>query len=122
MRRVPRPLRTAVIRTLAALDAFRSALVKAALSGRSGPDVREGHPPIRVVQSNGRHVLATIVPGATEWAARARNLHLLVAVLEDAEIDYFAVRGTARSVPCVAVPAGFRADVGAPPGCRCPSR
>ncbi|MEU4167687.1 stealth family protein [Streptomyces sp. NPDC026665] len=111
VRRVPRPLRTAVIRALAALDSFRSVLVKAMLSGRSGSDLGDGRAPMRVVQYNGRHLLATVVPGATEWAARARNLHLLVAVLEDAEIDYFAVRGTARSVPCVAVPARSRADV-----------
>ncbi|MFG2945973.1 stealth family protein [Streptomyces adustus] len=111
VRRVPRPLRTAVIRALAALDSFRSALAKAVLSGRNGPALRDSAVLMRVVQSKGRHVLAAVVPGATEWAARARNLHLLVALLEDAEIDYFAVRGTARAVPCVAVPAGLRADV-----------
>jgi hypothetical protein len=101
----------AVIRTLAALDSFRSALMKAALGGRRTPALRDDRAPMRVVQSSGRHVLATVVPGATEWAARARNLHLLVAVLEDSEIDYFAVRGTRKNVPCVAVPAVFRDDV-----------
>jgi hypothetical protein len=110
VRRVPRPLRIAVIRTLAALDSFRSALVKAALGGRRSPAQRDDRAPMRVVQSDGRHVLATVVPGATEWAARARNLHLMVAVLEDAEIDYFAVRSTGKNVPCVAVPTALRAD------------
>ncbi|MCT9006024.1 stealth family protein [Streptomyces rhizosphaerihabitans] len=111
VRRVPRPLRIAVMRTLAALDSFRSALVKAARGGRRSPARSGARAPMRVVQFNGRHVLATVVPGATEWAARARNLHLLVAVLEDSEIDYFAVRGTGKNVPCVAVPAVLRRDV-----------
>lgn len=111
VRRVPRPLRIAVIRAFAALDSFRSALVKAALGELRTPALRDGRVPMRVVQCDGRHVLATIVPGATEWAARARNLHLMIAVLEDAEIDYFAVRGTGKSVPCVAVPAALRDDL-----------
>ncbi|MGC4983785.1 stealth family protein [Streptomyces sp. DT193] len=111
VRRVPRPLRVAVVRTLSALDSIRSALAKAVLGRRHSPALRDGRAPMRVVQSADRHVLATVVPGATEWAARARNLHLLVAVLEDAEIDYFAVRGNGKNVPCVAVPAVFRDDV-----------
>ncbi|MFJ3309737.1 stealth family protein [Streptomyces sp. NPDC086549] len=96
------------MRALAAVDASRSAMVKAVLGGRRAPALRALQVPMRVVQSKGRHVLATVVPGATEWAARARNLHLLVAVLENAEIDYFAVRGTGKNVPCVAVPAALR--------------
>ncbi|MGW0965575.1 stealth family protein [Streptomyces sp. NPDC002516] len=111
VRRVPRPLRTAVIWALAAFDSFRSALVKTVLTGRSGPVLRGSSDLMRVVESDGRHVLAAVVPGATEWAARARNFHLLVTLLEDAEIDHFAVRGTTRAVPCVAVPAALRDEV-----------
>ncbi|WP_307671576.1 stealth family protein [Streptomyces sp. V2I9] len=96
---------------LASCDSLRSALVVRALGGRSrtarhGPDAS-----LRVVRVQGKHTRAVVVRGATEWAARARNFHLLVAVLEEAEIDYFAVRGTSRNLPCVAVPAGRRDEV-----------
>ncbi|MGW2821048.1 stealth family protein [Streptomyces sp. NPDC001443] len=99
------------MRSLVALDSLRSALMKVTLGGRRASALRDSAVPMRVVQFKGQHVLAVVVPGATEWAARARNLHLLVAVLEDAGLDYFAVRGTGKNVPCVAVPAALRADV-----------
>ncbi|MFE9701990.1 stealth conserved region 3 domain-containing protein [Streptomyces sp. NPDC005930] len=96
---------------LASIDAVRSAVVTRALGGsrsqaRHGPGAF-----LRVIRHQGKHVRATVVHGATEWAARCRNLHIVVAVLEEAEIDYFCVRGTAQDIPCVAVPADQRADV-----------
>ncbi|WP_172639300.1 stealth family protein [Streptomyces tailanensis] len=110
VRRVPRPLRNAAMRTLASADSLRTAVVTRALGGstssaRHSPDAFQ-----RIVRHGGKHVRATVVGGATEWAARARNLHILVAVLEEAEINYFCVRGTSRAVPCVAVPADQRED------------
>ncbi|MFC3574732.1 stealth family protein [Streptomyces yaanensis] len=99
------------MQTLAAFDSSRTALVKLALGGRRSPARHSLHASMRVVRHGGQHLRAMVVPGATEWAARARNLHLLVAVLEDAEIDHFAVRGTGKNVPCVGVPAALRDDV-----------
>jgi len=99
------------MQTLAAFDSSRTALVKLALGGRRSAARHSLHASMRVVRHGGQHLRAMVVPGATEWAARARNLHLLVAVLEDAEIDHFAVRGTGKNVPCVGVPAALRDDV-----------
>ncbi|AGK80867.1 stealth family protein [Streptomyces microflavus] len=110
VRRVPAPLRNMVMHLLASFDSVRSAMVVRALGGRSNPARHSPDASLRVVRVQGRHVRAVVVRGATEWAARARNLHLLVAVLDEAEIDHFAVRGTARNLPCVAVPARLRAE------------
>ncbi|WP_046729123.1 stealth family protein [Streptomyces humi] len=99
------------MRFLTAADATRGALARVALRGARGPAGRGAGEALRVVRLDGQHVRAMVVPGATEWAARARNLHLLVAILEEAEIEYFAVRGTGGIVPSVAVPAAFREDV-----------
>ncbi|MFF0788884.1 stealth family protein [Streptomyces spiralis] len=111
VRRVPRPLRNAVMHLLAAFDSLRSAVMTRALGGSRSPARHGPGAFLRVVHHQGKHVRATVVRGATEWAARCRNLHIVVAVLEEAEIDYFCIRGTARSTPCVAVPAAQRADV-----------
>ncbi len=96
---------------LAGFDSARSAVVVRALGGRSNPARHSVDASLRVVRSEGKHVRAVVVAGATEWAARARNLHMVVALLEEAEIEYFAVRGTGRSVPCVAVPSRHRDEV-----------
>ncbi|MHC3469586.1 stealth family protein [Streptomyces sp. 7R007] len=107
--RVPHPVRTSVKRSLASVDAVRSAVVVRALGGgRRGGGTSDGQ--LRVVRANGRHVRAMEVEGATAWAARARNLHIVVSVLEEAGIDYFCVRGTASLTPCVAVPERLRAE------------
>ncbi|MYR40628.1 UDP-N-acetylglucosamine-lysosomal-acetylglucosaminephosphotransferase [Streptomyces sp. SID5910] len=110
VRRVPGGLRTSVKRSLASADAVRSAVVVRALggnrkAGRHTPGTRA-----RVVRLAGRHLRAVEVLGATAWAARARNLHIVVSLLEEAGIDYFCVRGTGSLVPCVAVPARHRAE------------
>ncbi|MGW4998762.1 stealth family protein [Streptomyces hydrogenans] len=106
---VPRPVRQSVARTLAGVDSARSAVVARAIGGRrSGSDTERGV--VRVVQDGGRHLRALEVPGITAWAARARNLHLLVGLLEDAGIEYFCVRGTAQGLPAVAVPARLREE------------
>jgi hypothetical protein len=111
VRRVPGPLRTSVKRSLASADAVRSAVAVRALGGnrKGGRHTSAGR--MRVVRVAGKHVRALEVPGATAWAARARNLHLLVSALEEAGIDYFCVRGTASQIPCVAVPARQRAEL-----------
>ncbi|CAM5736204.1 exopolysaccharide phosphotransferase [Streptomyces badius] len=111
VRRVPVPLRNMVMHLLATFDSLRSAVVVRVLGGRDNPARHITEASLRVVRIDGRHVRAVVVRGATEWAARARNLHMVVAVLEDAEIDYFAVRGTGKDIPCVAVSARHRADV-----------
>lgn len=112
VRRVPRPLRAAVMRSLTAADAARSALVAGALgTGRRAGVRHTPAGPQRVVRADGRHRWAVEVPGITAWAARARNLHILVSLLEEAGIDYFCVRGTASPNPCVAVPEHLRSDV-----------
>lgn len=111
VRRVPSPLRTSVKRSLASADAMRSAVAVRALGGsrKGGRHTSVGR--IRVVRIAGKHVRALEVPGATAWAAQARNLHLLVSVLDEAGIDYFCMRGTSSPVPCVAVPARQRAEL-----------
>ncbi|MFD4372236.1 stealth family protein [Streptomyces sp. NPDC058486] len=107
---IPQPFRQSVARTLAGVDSARSAMITRALGGRrGGTDGERGV--VRVVQDGGRHLRALEIPGITEWAARARNLHLLVGLLEDAGIDYFCVRGTPKGLPAVAVPARLRAEV-----------
>ncbi|MEU6882277.1 stealth family protein [Streptomyces sp. NPDC046712] len=111
VRRVPRPLRNAVMGTLSLVDSMRSALVVWLLGGNRRPAKHSVDAHLRVVRVGKRHTWAAVVPGATAWAARARNLHMLIAVLEEAEIDYFCVRGTSNDTPCVAVPARRRADV-----------
>ncbi|MGW0084049.1 stealth family protein [Streptomyces sp. NPDC003393] len=111
VRRVPRPLRNAVMHLLASFDSLRSTVATRALGGSSSPARHGPSAFLRVVRHRGKHVRAVVVQGATEWAARARNLHILVALLEAAEIDYFCVRGTAQAVPCVAVSADQREEV-----------
>ncbi|WP_354598289.1 stealth family protein [Streptomyces sp. JL1001] len=111
VRRVPVPLRNMVMHLLATFDSLRSAVVVRVLGGRSNPARHSTEASLRIVRIDGKHVRAVVVRGATEWAARARNLHMVVAVLEDAEIDYFAVRGTGKDIPCVAVSACHRQDV-----------
>ncbi|MFC7794861.1 stealth family protein [Streptomyces cinereoruber] len=106
---IPQPVRQSVARTLAGVDSARSAVVVRALGGRRGVEDERGT--VRVVQDGGRHLRALEIPGITEWAARARNLHLLVGLLEDAGIEYFCVRGTAKGLPAVAVPARLREQV-----------
>ncbi|MHC3462876.1 stealth family protein [Streptomyces flavovirens] len=96
---------------LASFDSARSAVVVRALGGRRKPARHSAEASLRVVRVQGKHVRAAVVRGATEWAARARNLHMLVEILEEAEIAYFAVRGTGKSIPCVAVSARLRDDV-----------
>lgn len=97
-------------RSLASADAVRSAVAVRALGGRkAGRHATADR--MRVVRVAGKHIRAVEVPGATAWAAKARNFHLLVMALEEAEIDYFCVRGTSSATPCVAVPAGQRADL-----------
>ncbi|MFE9456587.1 stealth family protein [Streptomyces californicus] len=96
---------------LASFDSLRSAMVVRALGGGGSTAQHSVDASLRVVRIQGKHMRAMVVRGATEWAARARNFHLLVAVLDEAEIDYFAVRGTARNLPCVAVPSRRRAEV-----------
>ncbi|MFJ5898531.1 stealth family protein [Streptomyces sp. NPDC093064] len=111
VRRIPGPLRTSVKRSLASADAVRSAVTVRAMGGqvRGGKHAPEGR--LRVVREAGKHLRAVEVPGATAWAARARNLHIVVSLLEEAGIDYFCVRGAKSPVvPCVAVPARRRAD------------
>ncbi|MGW2839286.1 stealth family protein [Streptomyces sp. NPDC001493] len=99
------------MRTLAGVDSARSAMVVRALGGRRNPARHSPEASLRVVRIRGKHVRAAVVRGATEWAARARNFHMLVDVLEESGIEYFAVRGTAKGVPCVAVSARLRDDV-----------
>ncbi|MEU1080182.1 stealth family protein [Streptomyces sp. NPDC005908] len=111
VRRVPGPVRNSVKRSLASADAVRSAVVARALGANRKADRQGSDLPVRVVRAAGRHLRAVEVPGATAWAARARNLHILVALLEEAGIDHFCVRGTTSPVPCVAVPAPWRAEV-----------
>lgn len=111
VRRVPVPLRTSVKRSLASADAVRSAVVVRALGGNRKGRKHTSAGRIRIVRVAGKHIRAMEVPGATAWAARARNLHIVVSVLGEAGIDHFCVRGTASPTPCVAVPAGRRAEV-----------
>ncbi|MET7288382.1 stealth family protein [Streptomyces sp. NPDC005573] len=106
-------MRASVKRSLASADAVRSTAVVRVLSRDRG-EAEDAAPDgvRRVVKAAGKYLRAVEVAGATEWAARARNLHLLVSFLEEAGIDYFCVRGTnTPQVPCVAVPARLRADV-----------
>ncbi|EDY64555.2 stealth family protein [Streptomyces pristinaespiralis] len=111
VRRVPQPLRNAVMAALALADAVRTATVVWMLGGRRKPARHSAAALLKVVKVGGRHARATLVPGATAWAARARNLHIVVAALEAADIDYFCVRGVSGPLPCVAVPSGSRGDV-----------
>ncbi|MET9882809.1 stealth family protein [Streptomyces sp. NPDC006430] len=91
------------------VDSAKSAVVSSAMGGSIAKDGTDAS--LRVVRVKGKHLRAMVVSGATEWAAQARNLHLLVAVLEDAGIDYFCVRGTGKTNPCVAVRSGSRGEV-----------
>lgn len=110
VRGVPQPLRNAVKRSLTIADDTRSAVVVRALGGRRGAGGHSLAGQARVVRVDGRHMRAVVVPEVTAWAARARNLHLLVAAFEEAGIDYFCVRGTSSATPCVAVPVRLRAE------------
>ncbi|MCX3062574.1 stealth family protein [Streptomyces beihaiensis] len=108
VRKVPAPLRAAVKSSLTSVDAIRSTAVVWAMGGRRNAPRHSAAFARRVVRVGGRHMWALMVEGATAWAARARNLHLLLMVLEEGGIDHFCVRGTARDVPTVAVPAALR--------------
>ncbi|MFE9822813.1 stealth family protein [Streptomyces sp. NPDC005791] len=108
VRKVPAPLRSAVKSSFTSVDAIRSATVVWAMGGRRSSPRHSAASMRRVVRVKGRHVHALLVEGATAWAARARNLHILVAALEAGGIDYFCIRGATKDVPTVAVPAGQR--------------
>jgi hypothetical protein len=110
VRGVPLPLRNAVKRSLTLADDTRSAMVVRALGGKHDAGKHTLAGLTRVVRVDGRHARAVVVPGVTAWAARARNLHVLVAVFEETGIDYFCVRGASSTTPCVAVPARLRAE------------
>ncbi|MFK4149511.1 stealth family protein [Streptomyces sp. NPDC004065] len=108
VRGVPTPVRKAVKSSLAAADSVRSATVVWAMGGRRKAPRHSTAYVRRVVRVGRRHMRAVLVEGATEWAARARNLHIVVSVLEAAGVDYFCVRGTSSGLPAVAVPAASR--------------
>ncbi|WP_329041436.1 stealth family protein [Streptomyces sp. NBC_00178] len=108
VRKVPAPLRSAVKSSFTSVDAIRSATVVWAMGGRRNGPRHSAASMRRVVRVKGRHVHALMVEGATAWAAQARNLHILVATLEAGGIEYFCIRGAAKDVPTVAVPAGLR--------------
>ncbi|MFZ3567541.1 stealth family protein [Streptomyces sp. BH097] len=90
---------------------MRSATVVWAMGGkRKAPRHSAAHSR-RVVRVGRRHMHALMVEGATDWAARARNLSITVSVLEAAGVDYFCVRGTSSGLPAVAIPAAARRRV-----------
>ncbi|MFF2012757.1 stealth family protein [Streptomyces sp. NPDC058195] len=107
VRKVPAPLRSAVKSSFTSVDAVRSATVVWAMGGRRRTPRHSAAHVRRVVRVEGRHMHALLVEGATAWAARARNLHILVSVLEAGGIEYFCIRG-AKNVPTVAVPVALR--------------
>ncbi|MEU3661501.1 stealth family protein [Streptomyces sp. NPDC032940] len=109
-RKVPTPLRSAVKQSLSTVDAVSSAAIVWAMGGRRNAPRHGGDHTVRVVRAGSRHMRAHLVEGATAWAARARNLHLLVTALESAGIDHFCIRGTGREAPTVAVPAALRRE------------
>ncbi|WP_405900480.1 stealth family protein [Streptomyces sp. NBC_00727] len=108
VRRVPAPLRSVVKSSFSSVDAIRSATVVWAMGGRRNGPRHSLTSTRRVVRVKGRHVHALVVEGATAWAARARNLHIVVAALEAGGVDYFCVRGATLDLPTVAVPAAQR--------------
>jgi hypothetical protein len=108
VRGVPSPVRKAVKSSLAAADSMRSATVVWAMGGRRKAPRHSPAYSQRVVRVDRRHMRALMVEGATAWAARARNLNILVSVLEAGGVDYFCVRGTSSGLPAVAVPAASR--------------
>ncbi|MEV5885764.1 stealth family protein [Streptomyces sp. NPDC052020] len=109
-RKVPTPLRSAVKQSLTTFDAVRSATVVWAMGGRRKVSRHGAGFDLRIVRVDGRHMRAQLVEGATAWAARARNLHIVVTALESGGIDHFCVRGTGHDLPAVAVPAALRQD------------
>ncbi|MER5741864.1 stealth family protein [Streptomyces sp. NPDC002225] len=111
VRKVPAPLRSAVKSSFTSVDAVRSATVVWAMGGRRRTPRHSAAYAQRVVRLGGRHMRALLVEGATAWAARARNLHILTSVLEAEGIEYFCIRGTAKDVPTVAVPGALRETV-----------
>lgn len=111
VQRVPGPVRTSVKRSLASADAVRSAVAVRALGGNRKVGKHTPGGQLRVVRVGGRHLRAVAVAGATAWAVRARNLDILLSLLEEAGIDHFCVRGNSSAMPCVAVPARLRTEV-----------
>ncbi|MFI9262947.1 stealth family protein [Streptomyces werraensis] len=107
-RGVPSPVRKAVKSSLVAADSVRSAAVVWAMGGRRNAPRHSPAYSRRVVRVGRRHMRALLVEGATDWAARARNLNIVVSLLEAAGVDYFCVRGTRSGLPAVAVPAAAR--------------
>ncbi|MFD7863730.1 stealth family protein [Streptomyces sp. NPDC057682] len=108
VRKVPAPLRSAVKSSFTSVDAIRSATVVWAMGGRRSAARHSAAASRRVVRVKGRHMRALLVEGATAWAARARNLHILIAALEAGGVEYFCVRGGAKDIPTVAVPVAMR--------------
>ncbi|MGW7356900.1 stealth family protein [Streptomyces sp. NPDC054802] len=108
VRGLPTPVRKAVKSSLAAADSARSATVVWAMGGKRKVARHSTAYSRRVVRVGRRHMRALLVEGATDWATRARNLNIVVSVLEAAGVDYFCVRGTSSGLPAVAVPAASR--------------
>lgn len=108
VRKVPAPLRSVVKSSFSSVEAIRSATVVWAMGGRRNGPRHSAASMRRVVRVKGRHMHALLVDGATAWAARARNLHILIAALEAGGIEYFCLRGATSDVPTIAVPAGQR--------------
>ncbi|MYW64083.1 UDP-N-acetylglucosamine-lysosomal-acetylglucosaminephosphotransferase [Streptomyces sp. SID8379] len=108
---MPVPVRKAVKSSLTAADSMRSAAVVWAMGGKRNAPRHSAAYNNRVVRVGRRHMRALLVEGATDWAARARNLNIMVSVLEAAGIDHFCVRGTNSGLPAVAIPADARPQV-----------
>lgn len=108
VRKVPAPLRSAVKSSFTSVEAIRSATVVWAMGGRRKVPRHSAASARRVVRVEGRHMRALLVEGATAWAARARNLHILISALEAGDVEYFCVRGATKDVPTVAVPVALR--------------
>ncbi|WP_436774414.1 stealth conserved region 3 domain-containing protein [Yinghuangia sp. YIM S09857] len=91
-RQMPHNLRSQVKRRVAALGSRASAIVPANIPARwAGRLAAEEW---RAVPRRGRVIVARVDPELSPLRAREENLSLVVAALDDAGIDHFAVRGT----------------------------
>ncbi|MFD9728795.1 stealth family protein [Streptomyces sp. NPDC059072] len=110
--RVPMRLRTLVKRLLRRLQTglgIRRAL-RAAQARRRWPHLFNGDERLATLLDQGA-LISLVRPTASPLGLREANLELAVWMLEDAGIDYFAVRGASDFRACLAVSAHDRARV-----------
>ncbi|SNS14075.1 stealth family protein [Actinacidiphila glaucinigra] len=103
-RHVPIRLRMALKQLLRSLQSFGAGgrMVRGAVARRRWPQLFRGDERLAVLTGGGRRI-ALVRPTTSPLGLREANLELVVTLLEEGGVDYFAIRGNSDFRSCVAV-------------------